>query len=102
MTEFAWLIEAPGPNYLAARKVTTSYDFVWNTDANSAIRFYSEQQADMTMMAIRQLSPHLFGFECTVGNAKATEHGWLTEPYSETARKRDAVIVARMGDAEPF
>lgn len=36
-----------------------------------------EAQADMTMMAIRDLAPALFDFERTIGNARAVEHGWL-------------------------
>lgn len=77
MTDFAWLIEAPGPRYLAARKVTTSHDFVWHADAALAVRFHSEDQADLVMMAVRQLAPDLFGFERTLGNAKPVEHGWI-------------------------
>jgi hypothetical protein len=75
MTDFRWLIEAPGLRYLAARKVG-NYEFHWTQDHNEALAFRDEAQADMTMMAIRQLAPQLFGFEVTIGNAKAVEHGW--------------------------
>lgn len=79
MTDFRWLIEAPGPRYLAARKLG-NYEFHWTQDHNAAIAFRSEAQADMTMMAIRDLAPELFAFERTIGNAKAVEHGWMDQP----------------------
>jgi hypothetical protein len=85
MSDFAWLIEAPGPRYLAPRKITTSHDFTWHGDANFALRFHSEEQADLTMMAIRQIAPDLFGFERTLGNAKAVEHGWIEPRQSARA-----------------
>lgn len=75
-TEFGWLIEAPGQRYLAARKITTMRDFAWTTEHNLAIRFHSQEQADLTMGAIKQLAPALFAFEATLGNAKPVEHGW--------------------------
>lgn len=77
MSEFAWLIEAPGPNYLAVRTLTNRSDFVWTNDANAAIRFMSEKQADDTMTALRYLSRDLFSFDGTLGPARAVEHGWI-------------------------
>lgn len=74
--DFRWLIEAPGARYLAARKIG-NHHFHWTQDHNAAIAFRSEAQADMTMMAIRDLAPTLFDFERTLGNAKAVEHAWM-------------------------
>lgn len=77
-TQFAWLIEAPGPRYLRVHKLSTEHEFHWSTDASSdkTLRFVSQLQADFAMMAIRKLVPELFVFEKTIGNAKAVEHGW--------------------------
>lgn len=77
MSNFAWLIEAPGQRYLAARKLG-GYNFHWTADHEKALRFMSEAQADLTMMAIRELAPSLFSFEVPIGNARAVEHGWHT------------------------
>lgn len=74
--DFRWLIEAPGQRYLAARKLG-NHEFYWVQDHNAAIAFRDEAQADMTMMAIRDLAPALFNFERTIGNAKAVEHAWM-------------------------
>lgn len=79
MTDFRWLIEAPGQRYLAARKLG-NHEFHWTQDHDKAIAFRDEAQADMTMMAIRDLAPALFDFERTLGNAKAVEHGWMDQP----------------------
>lgn len=73
---FAWLIEAPGPHYLAARAVA-GHKFHWTQDHGVALRFFSEEQADIAMMAIRELDPTLFGFAETLGEARPVEHGWL-------------------------
>jgi len=78
MTESAWLIEAPGQFYLRAGQVGHSWEFKWTDDANQALRFASQQQADATMMAVRQLSPALFDFARTLRDAHAIEHGFLT------------------------
>lgn len=85
MTDFRWLIEAPGQRYLAAHKVG-SYEFHWTQDHNAALAFRSEDQADMTMMAIRQLAQSLFDFERTLGSAKAIEHGWMDSPEQGAER----------------
>lgn len=36
MTDFRWLIEAPGQRYLAARKLG-NHEFYWTQDHNKAI-----------------------------------------------------------------
>ena len=91
MSDFAWVIEAPGPRYLAVQRLKMSDNFGWTTDHNKALRFYSQEQADALMMAVRQMdreigglknhnqlvSGALFAFETTLGNAKPVEHGWF-------------------------
>jgi hypothetical protein len=74
---FAWLIEAPGQRYLAVRNITNYFDFHWTQDHNVALRFYTREQADDVMMAIKTISPSLFEFARTLGDARAVEHGWL-------------------------
>lgn len=76
MADFAWLIEAPGQRYLAARHLGC-YEFYWTDEHAKAIRFINQEQADQTMMAIRHLAPDLFGFEKTLCNAQPVEHGWM-------------------------
>jgi hypothetical protein len=87
MSNFAWLIEAPGPRYLAPRKINNMYDFVWTQDHNLALQFKDEAQADLTMMAIRALAPALFGFEVTLGNARPAEHGWMEAGNAELTKE---------------
>ena len=77
MTDFAWLIEAPGPMYLRTRTIGHHPDFGWTHEANEALRFISKDQADGVMMAVRRMEPALFAFESTLGNAWPREHGWL-------------------------
>jgi hypothetical protein len=86
MTDFRWLIEAPGPRYLAVQRLHMSDNFEWTSDHNKALAFRSQDQADALMMAVRQMDRQnngfdkgLFGFEASIGNAKAIEHGWLTD-----------------------
>lgn len=74
---FAWLIEAPGNNYLGARNIAHTPEFYWTKDHNKALNFCSAEQANDTMMAIRALSPTLFEFARTLGDAMVTEYGWL-------------------------
>lgn len=90
-TDFRWLIEAPGQRYLAVQRLSMSDNFIWTTDHDKALAFRSEAQADAMMMAVRQMDREidslrnhgklswgtLFAFETTLGNAKATEHGWI-------------------------
>lgn len=82
MSDFRWLIEAPGARYLAVQRLKMSDNFEWTADHNRALAFRSEEQADALLMAVRQLDIQyqkggLFAFERTLGNAKAVEHGWL-------------------------
>ena len=77
MPETAWVIEAPGPNYLEARKLGSQYEFHWTKDSTNALRFFTSRQADMTLMAVREASPKLFAFSALLGDAKAAEHGWV-------------------------
>ena len=91
MTDFRWLIEAPGPKYLTVQRFASSADFEWTADHNKALAFSSEAQADDMLAALRQLDRQndsyagklswgkIFAFERTLSNAKAVEHGWVTE-----------------------
>jgi hypothetical protein len=83
MSEFAWLIEAPGHNHLAYRYLG-KHEFYWTDDPNKALRFYSSQQADGVMMALREMFPPLFGFALTLGDARVIEHGWSDLPSPPT------------------
>ncbi len=76
--QFAWLIEAPGPSYLAAHEgVGHVHEFRWTREATEALRFYSQKQADAAMMAVRQLDPRLWGFAAVLGEARPVEHAWI-------------------------
>lgn len=77
-TEFTWLVEAPGPHYLATRVVGRQSEFVWLTDANRALRFYTLEQADGVMCALKKLQPDLFAFASNLRDAKPTQHGFLS------------------------
>lgn len=74
---FAWLIEAPGQNFLSAREFGHQTNFYWTTDTQRALRFWSKDQADRTMMAVRQLNPDLWAFARNLGDAWPREHKWL-------------------------
>ncbi len=76
MNDFAWLIEAPGQNYLGARKLS-KYEFYWTKDHLKALRFYNQEQADLTMMAVRESEPELFAFAVNLGDATPVEHAWV-------------------------
>lgn len=76
MSKFTWLVEAPGPRYLAVRKLA-GYEFHWTDDANKALRFNDQEQADLTMMGIRELAPALFAFAALLGDPRPIEHGWV-------------------------
>ena len=76
MSDFAWLIEAPGPFYLEAKKLSR-YAFRWTVDPNRALRFFSKEQADMTMMAVCELNPDLFKFADNLRDARPVQHAWL-------------------------
>ena len=72
MDNYAWLIEAPGQHYLSVRE-TAGYQFHWTNDYNMALRFYSKDQADLVMMAVREARPVLFNFENTLTNARPVD-----------------------------
>jgi len=76
--DFRWLIEAPGPRYLGVGHLTGAdmYDFVWVADHNAALAFKTQGQADLTMMAVRQMNRELFAFAATLGEARPVEHCW--------------------------
>lgn len=94
--DFRWLIEAPGPKYLAVQRLTSSTNFEWSADHNKALAFRSEVQADDMMAALRQMDRlhdsyenhgklswgKLFAFEPTLGNARAVEHAWASVPLT--------------------
>lgn len=87
MSDFRWLIEAPGPRYLGVQRLSMMDNFEWTSDHDKALAFRSKDQADALMMAVRQMDRQingfdkgLFGFEASLGNAKAVEHGWLGPP----------------------
>jgi len=76
MTNFAWLIEAPGAHYLGTREIAHFPEFYWTMDHAQATRFYSREQADGVMMAVRRLDPEMFAFAVNLGDARPVEHGW--------------------------
>lgn len=85
MSTHAWLVEAPGRHYLAARYLG-GHEFYWTRDPIAALRFYNEAQADAAMMALRELAPALFGFALTLGDARPVEHSWFGDVDVEAAR----------------
>ena len=74
-TQFAWLIEAPGPSYLAVRELG-GWAFYWSTEHTKALRFMNRQQADALLMAVRELRRDLFP-DAYAHFPKAVEHGWM-------------------------
>ena len=72
-TKFAWVIEAPGPSYLAV----WSRQFYWSANHANALRFSDAKQADNVLMAVRELKPDLFP-SVYAHFPKAVEHGWLS------------------------
>lgn len=80
MSDFAWLVEAPGANYLGAREIGHHPEFYWTNDANKALRFWSKEQADLTMMSVRRMEPRLFVFTINLGEAWPRQHAWLGAP----------------------
>jgi hypothetical protein len=97
MSDFRWLIEAPGQRYLAIQRLSQSDNFEWTADHNKALTFRSAEQADALMMAVRQMERELhslrgssftnslFGFEATLGNAQAVEHVWMSKETAPTS-----------------
>jgi hypothetical protein len=75
-TNFSWLIEAPGQNYLGTRDIGHYPEFYWTNNPHKATRFHSQAQADGVMMAVRQAVPDLWAFAVNLGEARPVEHGW--------------------------
>lgn len=106
-SDFRWLIEAPGPRYLAVQRLSGSDNFEWTTDHNRALAFRTKEQADGLMAALRLMDRaltakinhgklswgDLFAFEPKLGNAKAVEHGWIA--LTDETSKPDAWDAAR-------
>ena len=74
-TEFAWLIETDGPHYIGVCSRGGTYRYEWTRDANEALRFARQKDADDAMMGLREMHEELFKFPTHQG-AKAVEHGW--------------------------
>jgi hypothetical protein len=70
-----WLIEMQGPAYLGVQH-SGGYHFFWTEDVNKALRLMDEVQADLLMMAIRELRPELFP-TCLPRRICATQHMWI-------------------------
>lgn len=77
MSESFCVIEAPGPHYLAVRKVI-KHEFYWVKEYHKALQFCSFIQTEDFKEAIRQFLPDLFSFEKTLGNAKVVR-GFTTK-----------------------
>jgi hypothetical protein len=73
-TAYGWVVEMQGPAYLSARHAG-GYEFCWTDDHSKAIRFPTREQADLVMMAVRQLRGDLFP-SCLTQVPRATEHAW--------------------------
>lgn len=97
--EVAWLVEAPGHNYLGARNIAHYPDFYWTNDANKALRFWSREQADLTAMAVRRLVPELWAFAATLGEAWPREHKWFAKSDVEAARAETRDLAQEWNDA---
>ncbi len=95
MTDFSWLIEAPGPYYLGARKVGR-YEFFWTDNPSRATRFMSAEQADGVMMAVRELKPDMFAFAVNLRDARPIEHGWVSDDSAPSASTTDGNRVPGM------
>lgn len=93
MTDFAWLIEAPGQNYLATREIGHHPEFFWSRDHARAVRFISAEQAYGVMMAVRRMEPALWAFAANLGEARPVEHGWAT-PTVQQASSGGAEAIA--------
>lgn len=75
----AWLIEMQGSSWLGARHLG-GYEFYWTSDPYKAIQFVTKEQADLVMMAVRQLRPDLFP-NCLPQPIQATEHIYLDNDW---------------------
>lgn len=76
-TEYTWLIEAPGPHYLSTHVLGRQSEFTWVKDANAALRFYTVQQSDGVLYALRKLQPELFAFARNLGDPRSVQHGFM-------------------------
>lgn len=94
-TAFAWVIEAPGQNYLGTREIGHHPEFYWTPDHAKATRFISKAQADGVMMAVRRMKPALWAFAANLGEARPVEHGWLATPSPDRLTKA-------LEEASPF
>ncbi len=72
---YAFLIEMPGPAYLAAKECG-GHIFYWTTNCHDAIRFQMRQQAEAVMMAVRQLRGDLFP-ACLPYSPRPVEHKFM-------------------------
>ncbi len=85
---FAWLIEAPGPHYLGCRKLG-KHEFYWTKAHDKALRFHSQEQADLVMMAVRESEPRLFDFAANLEDAKPVEHAWIADALLQALAQRE-------------
>lgn len=75
-----WVIKAPGDFFLAIRNFGGTSSFFWKEDDRETfIRFYSEEQADQVMEAVRALNPELFQFARVLKDAQAVEYDFGPE-----------------------
>lgn len=74
MTEYSWLIEAPGLYYL---EVTKDGYFGWTLDPHRALRLHSSAQANAFIAGMMKAKPELFVFARLLSDAKAIEHGFM-------------------------
>ena len=79
MNDFAWLVEAPGQNYLGVRQIAHYPEFFWTNDHTKALRFISKEQADGVMMAVRRMAPELWAFAVNLGDSWPREHAWISK-----------------------
>jgi hypothetical protein len=70
-TRFAWLIEAPGPCYMA----TDGTDFYWVKDANRAAAFGDKTSAELLLSTVTRMVPEVFRWPGPTA-PKPVEHGW--------------------------
>lgn len=66
----AWLIEAPGPCYLALGRWAS-----WTNDVNKALRLATQEQAQQVMAYVERNDRHLFVWPGPRAS-RVTEHMW--------------------------
>lgn len=77
VSEFSWLIEAPGPCYLATGGDRIGHmHFRWVDDACTAIRFATQEQAENVFLTLRDMKRELFTSPFT-REPRAVEHGFI-------------------------